>query len=64
MRIIRFSLYYFFKLISVRLGVHQTSNPLELKWRWNYWRKKDEKRRERKALYELNKPTSLKRRFQ
>ena len=64
MKKIRFIFYYLGKIILVNTGLHQTENPLDLKWRWKYWRKKDEKRREKKALYELNKPTGWKRRFQ
>ena len=64
MKKIRFLFYYLGKVILVKAGLHQTENSLDLKWRWNYWRKKDERRRERKALYDLNKSAPLKRRFQ
>ncbi len=64
MRKIRFLFYYLGKVITVNARLQQTENPLDLKWRWKYWRRKDDRRRERKALYELNKPSHWRRRIQ
>jgi hypothetical protein len=38
MQRILFLLYYLKLRVTVLLGIHQTSNPLDMKWRWNYWR--------------------------
>ncbi len=47
MNVILFSLYYGKLRLGVRLGIHQTANPLDLKWRWNHWQDKYRRRRSR-----------------
>lgn len=37
---ILFLLYYIKLRLSVAAGIHHTANPLDIKWRWNYWRNK------------------------
>lgn len=44
MSVILFSLYYCKLLLSVLVGFHQTTNPLNLIWRWNHWQYKNQKR--------------------
>lgn len=36
-RILQFVNYYLQKRLSVLPGLHQTRNPLNIRWRWNYW---------------------------
>ena len=45
MKLISFSFYYTKFLLGVMLGVHRTVNPLNIKWRWNFWQHKIRKRR-------------------
>jgi hypothetical protein len=45
---LQFVLYYPQLRLSVMLGLYQTPNPLDLKWRWNYWRHKNERLRIRR----------------
>ncbi|MCB1025825.1 MAG: hypothetical protein KDB79_15630 [Acidobacteria bacterium] len=34
--------YYFIKLkLLVVFGLHHTANPLDLRWRWNYWKRRE-----------------------
>lgn len=47
MKVILFSLYYAKLQLSVLFGIQQTANPLDLKWRWNYWHDKYRRRRVR-----------------
>jgi hypothetical protein len=36
-KILQFVLYYLKKRVSVIFGLYQTRNPLDIRWRWNYW---------------------------
>ena len=47
MNVILFSLYYSKLKLSVLLGIHQTTNPTNVKWRWSYWNNKYRRRRTR-----------------
>jgi hypothetical protein len=41
----KFSLlpYYLVFRLSILLGFHETSHPLDFKWRWNYWKSKHQR---------------------
>jgi hypothetical protein len=39
--------YYLKLLFGVMLGIRHTSNPLNLKWRWDFWQYKYSTRRQR-----------------
>ncbi len=45
MNVILFSLYYGKLRASVLLRIHQTANPLNLKWRWSHWQDKNRRQR-------------------
>lgn len=47
MKMLLFSFYYGKLQLGVLLGVYQTANPLDLKWRWNYWQDTYHRRRVR-----------------
>ncbi|HEX8738053.1 MAG TPA: hypothetical protein VF721_22155 [Pyrinomonadaceae bacterium] len=38
MKIISFLSYYLKLRLRVSLGFHITANPVDLKWRWKYWK--------------------------
>ena len=44
MKVILFTLYYVKLLLSVSLGIYKTEHPLDIKSRWRYWQKKNERR--------------------
>jgi hypothetical protein len=39
MRVIPFLLYYCKLRVSTIVGIHQTSHPLDIKWRWRHWQR-------------------------
>ncbi|MCC6327529.1 MAG: hypothetical protein IT174_03360 [Acidobacteria bacterium] len=45
MRVIRFAAYYIKLQVRVALGFHYTSHPLDIAWRWSFWRRMDEAKR-------------------
>jgi hypothetical protein len=47
MKIISFLLYYSKLRLEIMLGIHQTANPLDVKWQWKFWRYKKAARRSR-----------------
>jgi len=36
---ILFSLYYLKLRLGVFMGKHKTEHPLDLKWRWDHWKR-------------------------
>jgi hypothetical protein len=40
MKLVMFSIYYAKLQLLVQLGLHHTSNPLDLGWRWKYWKRR------------------------
>ncbi len=45
MMLILFLFYYTKLLIGIALGFHETANPINIKWRWNFWQHKYKWRR-------------------
>lgn len=45
MKVIQFSVYYVKLHLSVALGFHHTSHPLDLHWRWRLWQQRNDARR-------------------
>lgn len=50
MRVISFAFYYVKLLLGVTLKLHQTANPLSLRWRWNFWQSQYAARHGRRRL--------------
>ncbi len=50
MKIIPFTLYYLKLQFSIAFGLHQTSHPLDLRWRWSFWLRREEHLRRRLTL--------------
>jgi hypothetical protein len=48
MKRIRFLLYYGKLRLTNSIGFHKTSNPLGIKWRWNYWQNRESSLRKRR----------------
>ena len=46
--ILGFIFYYTKLLITVSLGLHETSHPLSMRWRWHLWQQRQEIRRQHK----------------
>lgn len=44
MRLILFTLYYVKLIIGVWLGIRQTDHPLDIRFRWRYWQKRNQRR--------------------
>jgi len=40
MKIFLFACYYLKLRLNILLGFHRTFNPLNIRWRWKYWRSK------------------------
>ena len=43
---LQFLIYYPALRVRVILGLHQTPNPLDLRWRWNYKKYRNERMRD------------------
>lgn len=41
MKKLRFIFYYIKLRLTVIFGIHQTFNPLGLKWRWKHWQHRE-----------------------
>jgi hypothetical protein len=48
MQLLSFLLYYSKLRMKVVLGIHPTSNPLNIRWRWNFWQERRWRRRKLK----------------
>jgi hypothetical protein len=45
MNVLLFSLYYCKLRATVWLGIHPTTQPLDLKWRWKFWQNRNSLRK-------------------
>ena len=49
MKIFQFLMYYFDLHLRVLFGFYHTSYPLNINWRWKYWKKKYEREHNRRV---------------
>lgn len=45
MRLVPFFFYYLTLHFRVAFGLHYTSHPLDLRWRWSFWSRREDSRR-------------------
>jgi hypothetical protein len=50
MKTISFLFYYIKLLFDVSVGLHPTANPLNIKWRWKFWKQNYEFHHKRKSF--------------
>jgi hypothetical protein len=47
MKVIPFAFYYLKLQFTIAFGLHHTSHPLDLRWRWSFWQRREESKRRR-----------------
>lgn len=50
LKVFLFLIYYLRKCLSIFFGLHHTSNPISLGWRWNHWKAGYERQKHKKRM--------------